>query len=194
MEAAAAAHTNAPADVVVAVADPPSRPGLSPFAAMNATGLRAVRGNVSIPGRNAIRALLDVYASGHECEEFWYTNVPDADNLTKLTGSCGGGPHREVEVMIDGTPAGAALPFPTIYSGGIVPQLWRPVAGIHSSIFHRSPLTCRPSCRCSTTAALTPSPHACSTLAKRLVVPRSCAPVLDIEGCEAPARRPNCNG
>lgn len=132
MEAAAAAHTNAPADVVVAVADPLSRPGLSPFAAMNATGLRAVRGNVSIPGRNAIRALLDVYASGHECEEFWYTNVPDADNLTKLTGSCGGGPYREVEVMIDGTPAGAALPFPTIYSGGIVPQLWRPVAGIHS--------------------------------------------------------------
>ena len=28
--------------------------------------------------------------------------------------------------------AGAAYPFPVIYTGGVCPLLWRPVSGIHS--------------------------------------------------------------
>lgn len=39
-------------------------------------------------------------------------------------------PFREVQLLIDGNLAGVAWPFPVIFTGGIVPGLWRPVVGI----------------------------------------------------------------
>ncbi|MFE7325055.1 peptide-N4-asparagine amidase [Streptomyces sp. NPDC057565] len=42
----------------------------------------------------------------------------------------GGGPCREVQVTVDGRPAGLAQPYPVVHSGGTVPTLWRPIPAI----------------------------------------------------------------
>jgi hypothetical protein len=39
-------------------------------------------------------------------------------------------PFREVQLFIDGNLAGVAWPFPIIFTGGVVPGLWRPIGGI----------------------------------------------------------------
>lgn len=39
-------------------------------------------------------------------------------------------PFREAQLFIDGQLAGVAWPFPIIFTGGVVPGLWRPVVGI----------------------------------------------------------------
>jgi hypothetical protein len=64
------------------------------------------------------------------CEEFYYSNVPN--NESSELGICGNGVYREVQIYIDNYFAGASYPFPTIYSGGINPFMWRPTAGIMS--------------------------------------------------------------
>jgi len=79
--------------------------------------------------RNMMQATLEVFASGHGCEEFWYSNLPD--EFTPK-GGCGGGAYREIEVFVDGMTAGVAYPFPVIYTGGVNPLLWRPLTGIAS--------------------------------------------------------------
>lgn len=83
--------------------------------------------------RNAYRAVLEVYVSFHENDEFWYSNVPneyiDANNLTSTPGN---GPFREVVVSLDGDLVGAVWPFTVVYTGGINPLLWRPITGIGS--------------------------------------------------------------
>nr|GME05080.1 peptide-N4-(N-acetyl-beta-glucosaminyl) asparagine amidase A-like [Ipomoea batatas] len=85
-----------------------------------------------IPG-NAYRAVLEVYVSFHENDEFWYGNPPNeyisANNLTGLPGN---GPFREVIVSLDDKVVGAIWPFTVIYTGGINPLLWRPITGIGS--------------------------------------------------------------
>ena len=70
-EAADVAHTDPPADVVHALVDPFGQPGKSPWQVLAVYGNQTITGKVTIPHRNAIRATLDVYASAHECEEFW---------------------------------------------------------------------------------------------------------------------------
>lgn len=86
--------------------------------------------SVTFP-RNLTGATLEVFARGGGCEEFWYTNVPDSYNTTHSSyGLCGGGPYREVQVEIDGEPAGVAQPFPAVYSGGISPLMWRPIMSV----------------------------------------------------------------
>ena len=77
---------------------------------------------------------LDVHASAHDSEEFYYTKpvnttCVDASNETDCIS---GGPLRFLLVRIDGQLAGAAIPFPTVYTGGINPLLWRPLTGINS--------------------------------------------------------------
>jgi hypothetical protein len=77
--------------------------------------------------------VLEVFASGHGCEEFYYGNIPDGNfNISADMQLCRGGVYREVQVYIDGVFAGAVYPFPVIYSGGVNPILWRPLAGIES--------------------------------------------------------------
>ncbi|XP_028763691.1 peptide-N4-(N-acetyl-beta-glucosaminyl)asparagine amidase A-like [Neltuma alba] len=83
--------------------------------------------------QNAYRAVLEVYVSFHENDEFWYTNLPDeylaANNLTDTPGN---GPFREVLATFDGEVVGAIWPFTVIYTGGVSPLLWRPITGIGS--------------------------------------------------------------
>ncbi|WUQ26333.1 peptide-N4-asparagine amidase A [Streptomyces sp. NBC_00239] len=74
--------------------------------------------------RNTERVLAEVYAtgSGGGCEEYWYMSTPDAAPYScKATG----GPHREVQIAVDGRLAGIAAPFPTVWTGGWSnPFLW----------------------------------------------------------------------
>lgn len=76
---------------------------------------------VSLPP-NAYRAVLEVYVSAHGDDEFWYDNQPGADH----------GAFREVTVRVDGVLAGAAWPFPVVYTGGLNPLLWQPITGVGS--------------------------------------------------------------
>nr|KYP42779.1 Peptide-N4-(N-acetyl-beta-glucosaminyl)asparagine amidase A [Cajanus cajan] len=83
--------------------------------------------------QNAYRAVLEVYVSFHERDEFWYTNPPDEYVIANnLSGADGGGSFREVVVTLDGNVVGAVWPFTVIYTGGINPLLWRPITGIGS--------------------------------------------------------------
>jgi len=72
---------------------------------------------------------LDVYASGHGCEEFYYTNLPTPISSSQ---KCGGGPIRLLQVLINNQIVGMVVPYPTVYTGGINPMLWRPLTGIES--------------------------------------------------------------
>lgn len=82
---------------------------------------------------NAYKAVLEVYVSPHENDEFWYSNYPNeyiAEN--NLTDTPGNGPFREVVVSLDGKVVGAVWPFTVIYTGGVNPLLWRPISAIGS--------------------------------------------------------------
>jgi len=87
---------------------------------------------VTLP-RNTERLYLDVVAQSQADDEFWYTCVPDAD--AAVLESCGGTSFREIEVSIDGTPAGVAPVYPWIYTGGISPYMWTPTPGVQTLDF-----------------------------------------------------------
>lgn len=83
--------------------------------------------------RNLQRAVISISANGQATEEFWYTNVlsSDANTFVNTTGTLYGfSPFREVQLLIDGQLAGVSWPFPVVFTGGIVPGLWRPIVGI----------------------------------------------------------------
>lgn len=82
---------------------------------------------------NIENAWLDVIAQSQSGDEFWYTCVPD--DLSDELQSCGGTAFREVEVSIDGQPAGVAPVYPWIYTGGLNPRLWVPTPGAQTLNF-----------------------------------------------------------
>ncbi|KAL8498587.1 hypothetical protein ACS0TY_021792 [Phlomoides rotata] len=83
--------------------------------------------------QNVYRAVLEVYVSPHENDEFWYGNFPNEYiSANNLTGASGNGAFREVVVILDGVVVGAVWPFTVIYTGGVNPLLWRPITGIGS--------------------------------------------------------------
>ncbi|KAL3420663.1 peptide-n4-(n-acetyl-beta-glucosaminyl)asparagine amidase a [Phlyctema vagabunda] len=87
---------------------------------------------VTLP-RNINRAVFTVSACGQASEEFWWSNVFQSDTLTfdATAGAYGGySAFREVQLYIDGQLAGVHWPFPIIFTGGVVPGLWRPIVGI----------------------------------------------------------------
>ncbi|KAJ7456327.1 peptide-N4-(N-acetyl-beta-glucosaminyl)asparagine amidase A, partial [Mycena galericulata] len=88
----------------------------------------------SIPA-NVSRAAVSISANGQINEEFWYTNVFSSQVLTfdsTVGALLGGGPFREVQLLIDGYLTGVVWPFPVIFTGGVVPGLWRPIVGIQA--------------------------------------------------------------
>src|SRR5678816_2632343 len=82
---------------------------------------------------NIERAVLDVYAQSQAGDEFWYTCVPD--ELTGPLQSCGATAFREAEITVDGRPAGVAPIYPWIFTGGIDPNLWKPIPSVQTLNF-----------------------------------------------------------
>ncbi len=80
--------------------------------------------------RNLVSVRMEVYARGGGCDEQWFDAVPSDLAAQDPDYLCGGGPYREVRVAVDGRPAGLAQPYPVVYSGGIVPTLWRPIPAV----------------------------------------------------------------
>jgi len=83
--------------------------------------------------RNVNRAVFSVSACGQATEEFWWSNVlqSDINTFVPVDGTLYGySPFREVQILIDGQLAGVQWPFPVIFTGGVVPGLWRPIVGI----------------------------------------------------------------
>ncbi|HEY7147083.1 MAG TPA: peptide-N4-asparagine amidase [Streptosporangiaceae bacterium] len=71
---------------------------------------------VTLPG-NVTTATMDLYAVGQINDEFWFGLNPG---------------FREIEVSIDGKPAGVVWPFPYVYTGGVNPLIWRPLTGVRT--------------------------------------------------------------
>jgi len=79
---------------------------------------------------NVESAYLDVIAQSQNEEEQWFLCLPNS--VASDVGECGNTDFRQVNVSIDGTPAGVAPVFPWIYTGGVDPGLWIPIPGIQT--------------------------------------------------------------
>ncbi len=87
--------------------------------------------------RNVTGGYVETTLEGGGCDEQWFTAVPDSVSAKyPSAGLCGKGPYREADLTIDGHPAAATHTFPHIYSGGIVPTLWRPIPAIGTFDLH----------------------------------------------------------
>lgn len=103
--------------------------------AVLATSQQSLVGTVRLP-QNVERAYLDVIAQSQLMDERWYTCV-DQKYLVQTRPysleafeACNGGSLREVEVLVDGRPAGLAPVYPWVFAGGLAPHLWLPTPGI----------------------------------------------------------------
>jgi Peptide N-acetyl-beta-D-glucosaminyl asparaginase amidase A len=79
---------------------------------------------------NVESAYLDVIAQSQNEEEQWFLCLPNS--VASSLGDCGNTAFRQVNVSIDGTPAGIAPVFPWIYTGGVDPGLWIPIPGVQT--------------------------------------------------------------
>lgn len=115
-----------PADMIIPISSDSGR-GFW-FRVENETDLHTKR--ITIP-QNTKQAVLELYVSYHDNDEFWYSNLPQSyikgNNLTTLRGN---GAFREVYVTIDGNFVDSEVPFPVIFTGGINPMFWEPIVAI----------------------------------------------------------------
>jgi hypothetical protein len=79
---------------------------------------------------NVESAYLDVLAQSQNEEEQWFLCLPNS--VASDVGVCGNTDFRQVNVSIDGIPAGVAPVFPWIYTGGVDPGLWIPIPGVQT--------------------------------------------------------------
>lgn len=79
---------------------------------------------------NTTRLKLSIFTSGNAEEEFWYSNVLNA-NVNKFKGNgidlFGHGPIRTVLVKYNDQVIANAIPEPVIFTGGLSPALWSPM-------------------------------------------------------------------
>ena len=119
--------TSKAADLIIPLSASRSSTNLS--SAFSVPGDVAKR-NLSLP-RNVNRAIFSISACGQAKEEFWWSNVLSSNELTfPETGLYGYSPFREIQLYVDEQLMGVSWPFPIIFTGGVVPGLWRPVVGI----------------------------------------------------------------
>lgn len=117
------------ADVVVPLAADAKQPGWQAL-----PDGKSYTAQVSVPA-NTEKLTAEIYARGGGCEEFWWSNVPtELAKAYPQAGLCGGGTYREVEVKVDGRPAGVVAPYSVIYTGGVAPMLWRPISAIDAIV------------------------------------------------------------
>ncbi len=79
---------------------------------------------------NVESAYLDVVAQSQNEEEQWFFCLPNS--VASEVNDCGNTAFRQVNVSIDGKPAGVAPVFPWIYTGGVDPGLWIPIPGVQT--------------------------------------------------------------
>ena len=79
---------------------------------------------------NVESAYIDVLAQSQYQEEQWFFCLPNS--VASDVDDCGNTSFRQVNVSIDGQPAGVAPVYPWIYTGGIDPGLWIPIPGVQT--------------------------------------------------------------
>ena len=79
---------------------------------------------------NIESAYIDVLAQSQFQEEQWFFCLPSS--VASDIGDCGNTAFRQVNVSIDGQPAGVAPVYPWIYTGGVDPGLWIPIPGVQT--------------------------------------------------------------
>ncbi|KAJ9087624.1 hypothetical protein DSO57_1031269 [Entomophthora muscae] len=84
----------------------------------------------NVPKQSVKRAELEVFLSGHSCDEFTYLNTPTEH--AKANGECEMGPYRELEVYLDDHFVGSIMPYPVIYTSGLSNVQWRPISAMGS--------------------------------------------------------------
>ncbi len=83
--------------------------------------------------RNTEAAYLDVIAQSQNAEEQWFFCV--SNDIASQLFDCQNTAFREVEISVDGKPAGVAPVYPWIYTGGLDPGLWTPIPGVQTLNF-----------------------------------------------------------
>jgi hypothetical protein len=116
------------ADAILPISSKRSNSNLS-----SAFSLPSDNASVTVPlPRTIRRAVVSISACGQADEEFWFGNVFESDRYAfpKISPMLSHSPFREVQLLIDSKLAGVVWPFPIIFTGGVVPGLWRPLVGI----------------------------------------------------------------
>jgi hypothetical protein len=84
--------------------------------------------------QNTEQAYLDVIAQSQSTDEQWFACLPnDLSAINDLFG-CGNTDFREMEITIDGQPAGIAPVSPWVYTG-FLPDQWRPIPAVQTLDF-----------------------------------------------------------
>ncbi len=78
--------------------------------------------SVTLP-KNTEALYLDVTA---QTDEFWWLSTPNS-TVAPLVNDADVTAFREIDVSIDGTPAGIAPNHPYVFTGGIDPDMWIPI-------------------------------------------------------------------
>jgi len=118
-----------PADLIIPIS---ARNGAASASSVFIVPSANATNTIAFP-QNVNRAVFSISACGQSTEEFWWGNVLQSNTNTFVpyAGTLYGySPFREVQVLIDGQLAGVQWPFPVIFTGGVVPGLWRPIVGI----------------------------------------------------------------
>jgi hypothetical protein len=76
---------------------------------------------------NLLNLTLEVYASGHHCDETWFDSY-----IVPSSGCSSGDAFREIQIFLDGNISGAVWPVPVIYTGGINQNLWETIPAVNA--------------------------------------------------------------